>query len=127
MDLDAAQRRHVREWEQLVGEGRIALIGPIRQELLSGVRDEEVWERLQMALRPFPDVPIGTGDYETASRFFNRCRSRGVTASAIDLLICALSSRIHSPVYTTDSDFQRYAELLGLKLHHPARSRHVGT
>ncbi|MGH7899462.1 MAG: PIN domain-containing protein [Candidatus Binatia bacterium] len=127
VDLGAAERRHVREWERLVREGLIALVGPVRQELLSGVREEEAWERLQTALRPFVDVPIGTVDYETAARFFNRCRSRGVTGSAIDLLICAVASRTGAPIYTTDSDFRRYAELLGLHLHHAARSQHAAT
>ena len=126
-DLDARERRHVREWERIVRGGMIALIGPIRQELLSGVREEETSERLRTALRPFVDVPISTEDYETASLFFNRCRSRGVTESAIDLLICAVSSRIAAPIYTTDSDFRRYAEVLGLRLHHAVRSRHAAT
>lgn len=54
-------------------------------------------------LRPFPDLPIDTEDYERASLFFNRCRARGISGSAIDLLICAVSFRFAAPVYTTDS------------------------
>jgi predicted nucleic acid-binding protein len=118
-DLDAGQQRHVREWERLVRAGSVTLVGPIRQELLSGVRDDALWERLRVALRPFPDLPIGTADYETAAGFFNRCRARGVTGSAIDLLICAVSHRARAPVYTTDSDFRRYHLLLGIRLHRP--------
>ena len=72
------------------------------------------------ALRAFPDVPIATLDHETATRFFNQCRAKGVTGSAIDLLVCSVSHRLHAPVYTTDSDFARYARLLGISLHRPA-------
>lgn len=118
-DLNPGERRHVREWERLVREGDAALIGPIRQELLSGVRDERAWERLRAALRPFPDLPITTDDYERAAQLFNQCRSQGVAGSAIDLLLCSISARFDAPIYTTDADFRRYAAVLGLELHTP--------
>ncbi len=119
VDLSAMEKSHVREWERLVREGRAGLLALVRQELLSGVRGEQAWERLRSALRAFPDVPIGTADYETAARFFNRCRSKGVTGSGIDLLICSVSHRLGAPIYTTDSDFPRYSRLLGVSLHRP--------
>lgn len=118
-DLSGVERRHVEEWERLVRQGAAQLIGPIRQELLSGVRDEAAWERLRHALSPFPDLQLTTPDYELASPFFNRCRARGITGSAIDLAICAVAHRYELPIYTTDSDFTRYAEILGLSLHAP--------
>jgi len=117
--LSRQEERDVAEWERLVRAGSAALIGPIRQEVLSGVRDERSWERLRTALRPFPDLPIATADYERAADFFNRCRRRGITGSAIDLLICAVSFRFATPVYTTDNDFKRYAAVLDLELHSP--------
>ena len=120
VDLSVTERSHVREWERLVRDGRAAILGVVRQELLCGVRGEEAWERLRDALRAFPDVPIATLDHETAARFFNQCRAKGVTGSAIDLLVCSVSHRLHAPVYTADSDFARYARLLGISLHRPA-------
>jgi predicted nucleic acid-binding protein len=127
-DLGQDEGRDVAEWERLVRAGRAALIGPIRQELLSGVRDARSWERLRVALRPFPDLPITTEDYERAAHFFNRCRARGITGRAIDLLICAVSFRFAAPVYTTDTDFRRYATALNLDLHSPRpRSARAGT
>ncbi|MGH7804501.1 MAG: PIN domain nuclease, partial [Candidatus Binatia bacterium] len=99
--------------------GDATLIGPIRQELLSGVRDHRAWERLRVGLRPFPDLPIATDDYERAAELFNRCRSRGVTGSAVDLLLCSISARYQTPIYTTDGDFTRYSRILGLALHTP--------
>lgn len=120
-DLSQDEGHEVAEWERLVRAGTAGLIGPIRQELLSGVRDERAWERLRLALRPFPDLPIATEDYERAAHFFNRCRARGIAGSAIDLLVCAVSFRHAAPVYTTDGDFVRYAAVLGLDLHSPRR------
>ncbi|MDX1643398.1 MAG: PIN domain nuclease [Thermoanaerobaculia bacterium] len=118
-DLSAGERRHVGEWEQLVREGNAGLVGPVRQEILSGVRDETAWKRLRTALRPFPDLRIETRDYERAAEFFNRCRRRGITGSAVDLLICSVAHELEVPLYTTDSDFELYADVLGLALHTP--------
>ena len=118
-DLNAGEERHVREWERLVRTGDAHLIGPIRQELLSGVRDGRAWDRLRAALRPFPDLPITTDHYERAAQFFNRCRAKGIARSAIDLIICAVSAGYGAPLYTTDVDFRRYATVLKLKLHAP--------
>jgi len=120
-DLNAVEGRHVREWERLVREGLVALIGPIRQELLSGVRTDAAWEKLRHALRPFPDLPLATADYERAAHFSNRCRAQGVAGSAVALLICSASARYDASIYSTDADFVRYASVLGLQLHslHP--------
>lgn len=120
-NLSGAEQRHVREWEGLVREGTAALVGPVRQELLSGVREEPAWRRLRLALRPFPDLPITVDHYERAAAFYNRCRARGIAGSAIDLLICAVAAGYGIPIYTTDADFRGYATVLPLKLHTPTR------
>ena len=48
-----------------------------------------------------------------------RRRPHDLNASAIDLLICAVSAGYGAPIYTTDADFRRYAAVLRLKLHAP--------
>lgn len=116
-DLNPSERRHVEEWERLVRDGLVVIVGPVRQELLSGVREESAWERLRAALRAFPDLPITTEDFERAAQLYNRCQSKGVAASAIDLVICSVASGFDLPIYTTDRDFERYAEVLGVRLH----------
>jgi predicted nucleic acid-binding protein len=126
-DLDRDEGRDVAEWEHLVRAGSAGLLGPIRQELLSGVRDTQSWERLRVALRPFPDLPITTEDYERAAHFFNLCRRRGIAGSAVHLLICAVSFRLSAPVYTRDADFRRSAAVLNVDLHSPkGRRGHAG-
>jgi len=47
LDLNNKQRRLVDRWTELVREGQAALIGPIRQEILSGVRHQESFETLR--------------------------------------------------------------------------------
>lgn len=107
----------VRELTRLVSQGAVEIVGPIRQEILSGVRTEAQFKRLEEALRSFPDIPIGPEDYVEAARFYNRCRARGVKGSGIDLLLCAIAARECISIYTVDQDFERYASILPVKLH----------
>jgi predicted nucleic acid-binding protein len=116
-DLSDVELAHVREMDRLVRSGEITLIGAIRQEVLSGIRDEIAWARLRNALRPFTDLPVTRADYERAAQFFDRCQSAGMAGSATDLLICSASVAFSAPIYSTDADFLRYARILGLELH----------
>ena len=97
-------------WRGLVRDGRVTIIGPIRQEILSGIRLERDFERVRERLTHFDDVPILTADYEQAARFFNSCRAKGVTGGGIDLLICAVAQRLGVPIFTTDPDFRTYSK-----------------
>jgi predicted nucleic acid-binding protein len=100
----------------LIDDGRVAMIGPIRQELLSGIRDADGFQRLREHLRAFDDVPIETSDFERAAEHFNTCRRLGVQGSNTDFLICAVAERLEAPILTTDRDFSRYAGLLPIVL-----------
>lgn len=102
---------------RLIIAGRAALVGPIRQEILSGIREQAVFEQLREHLASFPDEPIVTADYEEAAQCFNACRRRGLQGSNTDFLLCAVSIRRRMPLLTTDDDFARYAKVVPLTLH----------
>src|SRR5262249_22180591 len=72
---------------------RVILIGPVRQEILSGIKERKQFELLRDELSAFPDHAISQGDYEEAAAYFNECRSRGIQGSNTDFLICAVSIR----------------------------------
>ncbi len=101
----------------MVREGRVVMMGAIRQELLSGVRDAKQFATLRDRLRAFPDLILETEDFEQAAEFYNRCRARGIQGSTIDFLICAVAVRRELSILTTDADFTRYARALPLQLH----------
>ncbi len=61
----------------LVAEGMAALIGPVRQEILSGIRRLEAFRALRRTLLDFPHLNIATEDYDRAAEFFNVCRGGG--------------------------------------------------
>ena len=107
----------VAELTNLIRDHRVQIIGPIRQEILSGVRHKDQFERLQRRLASFPDVPITTEDYVTAARFFNLCRAKGVQGSNTDFLICAVSVRLASAIFTSDRDFDHFDAHLPISLY----------
>ncbi len=110
---------HTREWTALVREKRVLLLGPVRQEVLSGIRDRLMFERLRLRLRDFDDEVLTTADFEEAARCGSRCRAAGIAGSATDFLLCAAALRRGAPIYTTDRDFAHYARHLSIELHHP--------
>jgi hypothetical protein len=115
--LGAEDRARLAEWQDLVREGRAHLSGAIRQEILSGIREARQFELLRERLAAFDDVPAGREDHERAAAFFNACRAKGVSPTAIDMLICALAARHSLAVFTADRDFTRYATILPILLH----------
>lgn len=107
----------VQELRQLIGDHRVQMIGPIRQEILSGIRSESQFGKLQKHLDSFPDLPIHTEDYVAAAKFFNRCRSEGVQGSNTDFLICAVAVRNRCSIFTIDKDFELFSKHLAIVLH----------
>ena len=107
INLDTEELRLVAALQDAVQAGQIVLIGPIRQELLSGLKEPTQFERLRVALAAFPDEELQASDYEEAAQLFNRCRSRGITCGPIDLLICAIAMKRHWGILTRDQDLLR--------------------
>jgi predicted nucleic acid-binding protein len=102
---------------ELIRDGRVQMLGPIRQELLSGIREEGQFRRLRDYLRAFKEPPLEAADYEEAAQMNNKCRSRGIVGSAIDFLICAAAKKYGCSIFTTDCDFQNYGTVLPIRLH----------
>jgi len=115
--LSAGDRGLVAAWADLIRERRLLILGPIRQEILSGVRDDSTFERLRQHLRAFDDEPLTSHDYEEAARCHNVCRRAGVAGSGVDFLLCAVALTRGAAIFTTDADFTRYAEHLPLSLY----------
>jgi predicted nucleic acid-binding protein len=109
----------VYELTELIKEARVQMIGPVRQELLSGIKSQAQFHKLRNHLRSFPDLELTTRDYEYAAEFFNLCRSKGVQGSNTDFLICAIAAHHKVPIFTTDRDFTLFQLHLPITLHCP--------
>lgn len=104
---------------ELIRELRVQMIGPIRQELLSGIKSENQFEKLRSYLSPFPDLPLETADFERAAVFFNVCRRNGVQGSNTDFLICSVAHSHGLEIFTSDNDFLEFREHLPIKIYSP--------
>jgi hypothetical protein len=95
------------------------MIGPVRQELLCGIRSQAQFRKLRDHLRAFPDLELTTRDYEAAAEFFNLCRGKGIQGSNTDFLICAVAARNKIPIFTTDGNFMLFQPHVPIDLHLP--------
>jgi predicted nucleic acid-binding protein len=105
------------ELRQLIQDHRVQMIGPIRQEILCGIRNNVQFNKLRKHLESFPDLPILTDDYVQAAKLFNLCRSKGIQGSNTDFLICAVAVRNKFSIFTTDKDFELFSRHIQIILH----------
>jgi predicted nucleic acid-binding protein len=117
--LSRLQQDLVSEWQDLAVSNRAVLMGMIRQEVLSGIREESAFTAIQVLLADFISLEILPGDFDQAARFFNLCRSGGIAGTPVDMIICATAYRHSLPIFTTDGDFPLYARHLPVRLHVP--------
>jgi hypothetical protein len=113
---------YVTELKELIREMRAQIIGPIRQEILSGISDQTQFQKLRQYLQSFEDLVISSTDYERAAEFFNICRSKGIQGAHTDFLICAVAEKYALPIFTTDKDFDLYADHLTISLYEPRQT-----
>ncbi len=107
------------ELAALIEANRIALIGPVRQELLSGIRHSDQFIKVRDKLRYFPDTVLTETDYELAAENFNACKQKGIQGSNTDFLICAVAVRCKLAILTLDQDFEHFADILPIRLQEP--------
>jgi predicted nucleic acid-binding protein len=117
--LSATEQVLVALLSDLIKEGRVRLIGLVRQEALSGIALEEQFARVRDALAEFPDEPIGANDHVRAAEMFNRCRGAGVQGTHTDFLLCAIAERLGAEIFTGDRDFESYAKQVPVSLFRP--------
>jgi predicted nucleic acid-binding protein len=115
--LSAVENRRKVAFSELIKDGRVLMVGPVRQELLSGIREEPQFKRLRELLRAFPDHGLSVDYYELAAEMANLCRTRGVANTPTDMLICSVASISKSQIFTTDKDFDRYATFLPISVY----------
>lgn len=112
---------YVDELVDLIQAGRLEIIGPIRMEVLSGIRDKEVFDAFSDKLAAFSDRPIESEVYILAAKFFNLCRGKGIQGSNTDFLICACSVHWSVPILSKDKDYLLYRKHLPIELIQPRK------
>jgi len=116
-DLSRDEQLLTQALAELIREGRAQMMGVIRQELLSGMREAARFEELRNYLRAFEEPRMEVRDYEDAAQMHNQCRARGIAGSVVDFLICSVAHRRGWQVFTSDRDFAAYAKVLPVGLY----------
>ena len=111
------QDQVLKKFRHLIKDARVQMAGPIRQEILSGIREHKQFILLRDHLRDFPDLAVLPSDYERAAEMFNGLRAKGIQGSNTDFLLCALSERTGMPIFTTDEDFMLLCKHLSITLY----------
>jgi predicted nucleic acid-binding protein len=93
------------------------LIGPVRQELLSGISNKDIYNNLRIKLNGFNNYMVQLADHDLAAEYCNICLNNGVQGSQTDYLICAVANRYNLEIFTEDKDFNLYKEYLPIQLY----------
>ena len=102
----------------IVESSRASIIGPIRQEILSGIREIEKFQRLREYLEGFEDEEVTTDDYVEAARIRNLCAANGIATCSIDMTIVAFVKNRNYELYTRDGDFtNNYRKVIELNIY----------
>ena len=100
----------------LIADGRVVILGAVRQEILSGIKHQKQFKKLRDRLKAFPNPELDVEDYELAAEYFNICRRHGVQGANTDFLICAAANRRNYEIFTTDKDFINFSQYLSIVL-----------
>lgn len=114
--ISPASKTTTSQLSELVRSSRVVVIGAVRQELLSGIKEPSQFEAIRDRMQPFDDLVVTTEDYVHAAEISNQCRSAGIAGSNTDFLICSVAMRRDLAIYTHDKDFKRYGKVLELDL-----------
>jgi predicted nucleic acid-binding protein len=103
-------------FSDIIRDLRLVIIGPIRQEILSGISDLNRYKELRDKISIFEDYQIQTKEYELAAQYYNECRRNGIQGSHIDYLICAVAVSNQMKIFTLDKDFDNYKIIIPIEL-----------
>ena len=125
--LSLAYRRPGRSGEQpptvaalarlIADDVPIAVPGIVLQEVLSGVRSDDQFAKLQRLLDGFPVLVATKVHHVAAARIANSCRANGIAAATIDCLVASLTIAAGARLFTLDRDFAAMAPHCGLDLY----------
>ena len=110
--INAHEQQILAQLIEAIQDRRAAIIGPIRQEILSGIRDRAQLAKTEELLEPFLDEEVTTADYVQAAHQFNVCQDHGVQCGPVDILLCAVAARKKYGILTYDQGLMRCVEVL---------------
>jgi len=100
----------VGEFTRLVSERRVFLVGWVRQAVLTRTRDDRQFNRLLVALAPFPDLAIQPEDHVQSSWLVRDLRARGLRIQPAQALLWVMAERAGVRVWTAEPGWWALAD-----------------
>ncbi|TGM74266.1 PIN domain nuclease [Leptospira mtsangambouensis] len=97
-------------------EEEIFLTGIILQEILTGIKNQKLFDEINNHLRFFNYVTPTNKDHILAAQLRNDLAKKGITVASIDVLIAQIAISNNLTIATYDSDFNKIAENSKLKI-----------
>ncbi len=97
-------------FDDLLDTGNILLVSPVKMELLSGVKQQEIFrlERIFQAVDPFiPD----SATWEYVEECIKKSSRKGIRFGIMDLLIAASAHQNTCLLWSLDKDFLKMEKL----------------
>jgi predicted nucleic acid-binding protein len=110
--ISAYEQQILAQLIEAIQDRRAAIIGPVRQEILSCIRDRAQFAKTEELLEPFCDEGLTTADYVQAAHLFNVCQDHGVQCGPVDILLCAVAARMKYSILTYDQGLMCCIEVL---------------
>ena len=115
--IDKINNIAIKNLIELIQDRRVAIIGPVRQEILSGISDRNKYYEIKDKMSLFSDYSIKTDDYEFAAECSNECRRNGIQGSHTDFLICSVAIKNGWEIFTEDDDFFEYEKYVPIRIY----------
>jgi predicted nucleic acid-binding protein len=105
--------------ELLESDAPLALVDVVYGEVLQGIRDDDIYQRIRAGLLAHPILrPRGLETFETAANLFRAARRRGLTVRrSVDCLIAATCLEAGAQLYHNDRDFDSLARVSDLAIY----------
>jgi predicted nucleic acid-binding protein len=97
---------------RLLKRNRVALIGPIVHEILSGFRRDAEADWIASKLSGIGLIPLSFDDWLASARLSRQLASHGQRIPQTDLAIAAAALRHGHEVYSTDPHFDLFPQLV---------------
>jgi len=91
----------------LLEEDRVAIAGPILIELIQGTRNEEEKGKVEGYVKGLHWLAVTDDHWHQSASFAFNLRRKGITSSAIDVLIATLAMDYQCSLLHKDSDYDQ--------------------
>ncbi|MDD3925654.1 MAG: PIN domain-containing protein [bacterium] len=115
--LQGKDTPHTRYLDRLAGVQEIGLVDVVLFEVLQGIKQRSVFDKVKSKLLSFTVFSVGGAQLALdAAENSIRLREKGVCVSTVDCLLATFCLQGGFELLTTDKNFQHYAHHLGLLL-----------